>query len=173
MARILHLQFLALLLGKFLLAQECPQPSVKKRTIIRAKESRENGAVPIGKFVVDSARQCYLRCCKETDCNIAIMYYKQVIENELEVMEKHCFLFDCKSPSVCTYDSHERYAVIEVPKLKTESELDKLSSNLYQSTSLPTTSSTSTIRMEPPKEESENNFIYRLYQLFLSCSCHL
>lgn len=121
MACFIYIQVLLILLGNcYLLAlegvpeAECPQPVVKKRTIIRAKESRENGAEPIGKFVVDSARQCYSRCCKEASCNVAIMYYKQVSEDEK--MEKHCFLFDCKSPSVCSYDNHDRYAVIEVPK---------------------------------------------------------
>ena len=162
MAIILRLPLFVLLLslaGKYLLAQECPQPSVRKRTIIRAKESRENGAAPIGKFVVDSARQCYIRCCKESACNVAIMYYKQVIENEQEITEKHCFLFDCKSPSVCTYDNHERYAVIEVPKSgilhTTDSELDKLSSAYsHQPTSVAPTSSTTT-KMQKKFEESK------------------
>ena len=99
------------------LGEECSKPNVLKRTIIQSELSIQNGAMMLKKLEVESARTCYSACCDISNCNVAVMHYKQEysVEGD-EVMKKFCFLFDCGSPSVCSYQSHNRYAIIEVPK---------------------------------------------------------
>ena len=94
---------------------KCPKPEVRRKTIIRSKESIRNGARLIGKDIVASARECYSLCCNDESCNVAVMHYK----NEFDISQsiETCFRFDCPlvpegSPSVCTFDEHSRYAVI-------------------------------------------------------------
>jgi len=143
--------------------QECPQPKVQKRTIIRSAASIENGAKLLYKLTVSSARDCYQECCTKKDCNVAVMHYKQA--DYTEEMKKFCFLFDCKSPSVCTFDAHNRYAIIEIPKMMrsttneiktTQSSLEdnlkskvKNTERLLTSTSNPPPSTTTTPKQHP------------------------
>ena len=136
---------------------ECPQPGVRKRTIIRSAESIENGAKLLEKYAVDSARQCYKKCCDMKNCNVAVMHYKQKIqENGEELMQKFCFLFDCKSPSVCTYDEHTRYAIIEVPK----------KANLVTKELIPT-ATRSTHGLQPNKNEEKESKIILILILYV------
>ncbi|XP_057305080.1 uncharacterized protein LOC130642030 [Hydractinia symbiolongicarpus] len=94
---------------------DCPRPKVMKQTIIRSKESIKNGAILIGKEIVETARSCYDLCCSYETCNVALMHYKQV-KNEIGDFETHkyCYLFACGSPSVCSFGNHNRYAVIQL-----------------------------------------------------------
>lgn len=105
---------------KVVLSQKCLQPTVHKRTIIRSAESIQNGANLLHKLAVPSARDCYEECCKSPYCNVAVMHYKEeYTEDGGSIMKKYCFMFDCKSPSVCSYDEHSGYAIIEISKLRT------------------------------------------------------
>jgi len=131
----------------------CPQPGVRKRTIIRSAESIENGAKLLEKYAVDSARQCYKKCCDMKNCNVAVMHYKQKItEIGEELMEKFCFLFDCKSPSVCTYDQHTRYAIIEVPK----------KASLETTDIIPTTSKITNKVQLKQDEDEESKILFKI-----------
>lgn len=106
------------------LSQQCLQPTVHKRTIIRSAESIQNGAILLHKLVVSSARVCYEECCKSQYCNVAVMHYKEeYAPNGNSFMKKYCFMFDCKNPSVCSYDEHSGYAIIEISKLHTQAPL--------------------------------------------------
>ncbi|XP_066910253.1 uncharacterized protein [Clytia hemisphaerica] len=118
MEALINILIILTLYCYLLLAQECPQPKVRKRTIIRSSDSIRNGADPIGQFSVVSARECYQKCCDKELCDVAVMHYKQhYTDDGREVMDKICYLFDCKNPSVCLFDAHSRYAIIEIPKL--------------------------------------------------------
>merc|ERR1719450_1233043 len=93
----------------------CPTPRVRKRTIIQSNESLRNGARLIGKVKVNTAKDCYESCCRNLSCNVAIMHYKEERNYYNEVITvKWCFLFSCGSPSVCTYEYHRRYAIIDL-----------------------------------------------------------
>ena len=152
--------------GYFMLAaQECPQPKVRKRTIIRSSDSIRNGADPIGQFSVESARECYQNCCNKELCNVAVMHYKQhYADDGREVMDKICYLFDCKSPSVCLFDAHSRYAIIEIPKVSRSSSLQK--------TDIPATQAiigTSTPKVDPGQNEESKASVNRRISVFLVC----
>ena len=114
------LLFTAILLLPILIdgRSDCPNPTVKKRTIIRSKESMKNGALLLSKEIVGSAHDCYNLCCTFDTCTTAVMHYKPTV-NELgeDQVEKLCYLFACGNPSVCEFGEHLRYAVIELPRV--------------------------------------------------------
>lgn len=95
----------------------CPKPKVRKQTIIKPNISMDNGAKLLYMKKVQKAHQCYDLCCKERECNTAVMHYKQVDDETTgeTIITKQCFLFACGSPSVCSFDEHGKYAVIELP----------------------------------------------------------
>lgn len=123
----------------------CPKPSVKKRTIIQSRASIKRGAKLIGEDIVDSARDCYKLCCNDLTCDTAIMFYKQK-DNELgePITEKKCYLFSCGSPSVCTYEAHHRYAIIDLSSREQEIQEAKSVSTEEPTSSPPTTTKTTT-----------------------------
>lgn len=119
----------------------CPSPSVRKRTIIQSRASIKRGAKLIGEDIVESARDCYKLCCNDLTCDTAVMYYKQK-DNELgeTITEKKCYLFSCGTPSVCSYEAHHRYAIIDLGSR--EQEVQGLKSIYIESTVVPATTET-------------------------------
>lgn len=155
MKSVLSIFFLSLYFGYCFTQQEdqkCPQPKVRKRTIIQSTLSKQNGADFLQKETVASARECYQLCCNTENCNVAVMHYSDEYNQVGEViMKKYCFLFDCKSPSVCSYKDHSRYAIIEVPKVKTPyNPMTTEEPNHNKITSKMPTQKTSTTK-QPPK----------------------
>jgi len=133
----------------------CPSPFVKKRTIIQSSASIKRGAKLIGKDIVDSARDCYKLCCGDLTCDVAVMYYKQK-DNELgeSITEKYCYLFACGTPSVCTYEVHSRYAIIDLVSRKDElQDVEKDKELSVAPTTLATTTTTTTTT--PPTTEGK------------------
>lgn len=137
------------------LSTECPKPNVRKRTIIRSAASIQNGAKLLQKLTVESARNCYSACCNTKDCNVAVMHYKQEYTDEgEEIMKKFCFLFDCgSSDSVCTYDDHSRYAVIEVPKNRNIGNVDIIPTTFSTTTTTTTTTTKIPTTLAPATEK--------------------
>ena len=111
---------ISLLLPGLNAAKKCPPIKVRKDTIIRTRESLDNGARLLFRNDVDSSRECYELCCDRKACNIGVMHYKKK-RNEMsgELMTyKTCFLFACGSPNVCSFMNHTGYAVIELERGK-------------------------------------------------------
>eukprot|EP00112_Aurelia_sp_Birch-Aquarium-sp1_P024152 Seg7490.2 transcript_id=Seg7490.2/GoldUCD/mRNA.D3Y31 product="Low-density lipoprotein receptor-related protein 11" protein_id=Seg7490.2/GoldUCD/D3Y31 len=101
-------------------AAKCPPIKVRKDTIIRTRESLDNGARLLFRTDVDSSRECYELCCERKSCNIGVMHYKKKrdeISGEL-MTYKTCFLFACGSPNLCSFMNHTGYAVIELAREK-------------------------------------------------------
>lgn len=130
---------LILCVSKIFCGGTCPSPSVEKQTIIQSSASIERGAKLIGKDIVESARECYKLCCNDLSCNVAVMHYKQKT-NVLgeDITEKYCFLFHCGAPSVCTYERHRRYAIIDLGSREEEIK------SVVTTTTTTTTTSTTT-----------------------------
>lgn len=85
--------------------ERCPRFHIKKTTIIKTQQSIHNGAEFLGKKVVSSSRGCHEKCCKTGGCNLVMLKY-EVKENAQKVS---CFMFNCRSPSVCTFFQHSTY----------------------------------------------------------------
>ena len=101
-------------------AKKCPPIKVRKETIIRTRESLDNGARLLFRTDVDSSRECYELCCERKSCNIGVMHYKKrrdEISGEL-MTYKTCFLFACGSPNLCSFMNHTAYAIIELERGK-------------------------------------------------------
>ena len=82
----------------------CPKFEIKKSTIIKTQESVHNGAQFLGKKITTSSRGCHEECCKTNSqgCNLVMIKYSTA--------EKvSCFMFNCRSPSVCSFYKHESY----------------------------------------------------------------
>lgn len=85
--------------------ERCPRFHIKKTTIIKTQQSIRDGAEFLGKKVVSSSRGCHENCCKTEGCNLVMLKY-EVKENAHKVS---CFMFNCRSPSVCTFLHHSTY----------------------------------------------------------------
>ena len=99
--------------------EDCPKPSnVFKSTIIKAQESIARNATLIEKIEdVASAKVCYNLCCNYVTCNVAVIRFEKVYdEDNLESVKKGCYLFDCKTPSVCSYKTQKDFAVITLDR---------------------------------------------------------
>ncbi|XP_046859874.1 uncharacterized protein LOC124453164 isoform X2 [Xenia sp. Carnegie-2017] len=83
----------------------CPKFTIKKSTIIKSSQSLHNGAVLLGRKVTHSSAGCHKECCKNTDCNLVMLKY----ELQNKIVKITCFLFDCKTPSVCSFYQHSTY----------------------------------------------------------------
>ncbi|XP_065656327.1 uncharacterized protein LOC100202862 [Hydra vulgaris] len=95
--------------------EDCPKPtSVLKNTVVKAQESIARNATLIDKIDdTTSASECYNLCCSYATCNVALIRFEKIYDDENEeVIKKSCYLFDCKSPSVCTYKQQKDFAVI-------------------------------------------------------------
>jgi hypothetical protein len=90
----------------------CPPIHVQKNRILRTKESLNKGAEYLHREVVDSARECYKLCCESDHCNLGMLSYKNS-SNGLGGLVRMCYLFNCGSPSKCTFSPYDHYAVIE------------------------------------------------------------
>ncbi|XP_022088706.1 uncharacterized protein LOC110978209 [Acanthaster planci] len=78
---------------------------LKNSSIIRTKDSLNNGAEFVGDTKVDGAAECRWRCCqKEGSCDTAIF-----VEDESK--SKNCFLFRCwhEGTLKCLFSSHWGY----------------------------------------------------------------
>lgn len=95
----------------------CPAIKVKKDQILRTKEALNNGAKYLTKEKVQSAHECYNLCCKKDGCNLGMLSYKNDSNGHLV---RTCYLFDCGSPSRCTYSSYKHYATITFEGKKSE-----------------------------------------------------
>jgi len=75
--------------------------SVESNTIIRTKDSQENGAVFLNDTEVDSMARCLHICCGTPLCNVAVFGEGN-----------SCFLFDCGPPDAlkCQFTSSEDFA---------------------------------------------------------------
>ncbi|KXJ12632.1 uncharacterized protein LOC110241821 [Exaiptasia diaphana] len=93
----------------------CPAIKVKKDQIIRTKEALNNGAKYLAKEKVESARECYKLCCQKGGCNLGMLSYKNDSNGHLV---RTCYLFDCGSPSRCTFSSYKHYATITFEERK-------------------------------------------------------
>ena len=87
----------------------CPAIHVKKDQIIRTREALNNGAKYLHKEIVQSARECYKLCCGHDQCNLGMLSYKN---NSMDHLVRTCFLFDCGSPSKCSFSPYKHYATI-------------------------------------------------------------
>lgn len=83
----------------------CPKFTIKKSTIIKSSQSVHNGAVLLGRKLTRSSAGCHKECCKNTDCNLVMLKY----ELQNKIVKITCFLFDCKTPSVCSFYQHSTY----------------------------------------------------------------
>jgi len=75
--------------------------SVEASTIIRTKDSRENGAVFINETEVATLSRCLHLCCSTPLCNVAVFGERS-----------SCYLFDCGSPEAfkCQFTSSDDFA---------------------------------------------------------------
>ena len=115
---ILAAVIISLLLPGLNAAKKCPPIKVRKDTIIRTRESLDNGARLLFRTDVDSSRECYELCCERKSCNIGVMHYKKrrdEISGE-PMTYKTCFLFACGSPNLCSFMNHTGYAIIELER---------------------------------------------------------
>ncbi|XP_023330230.1 uncharacterized protein LOC111702696 [Eurytemora carolleeae] len=83
--------------------------SVESSTIIRTKDSRENGAVFINETEVETMSRCLHLCCSTPLCNVAV--FGEV---------NSCYLFDCGSPEAfkCQFTGSDDFssAVLEIDR---------------------------------------------------------
>ena len=85
---------------------KCPKFHIRKSTIIKTQKSVRDGAEFLGKKVMRSSRGCHEQCCKTKGCNLVMLKY----DTELNSVEKvSCFMFNCRSPSVCSFFEHASY----------------------------------------------------------------
>ncbi|XP_028402784.1 uncharacterized protein LOC114525597 [Dendronephthya gigantea] len=84
---------------------KCPKFQIRRSTIIKTQQSVRNGAEFLGKKIMSSARGCHELCCKKDGCNLVMLKY------DTESFEKKvsCFMFNCRSPSVCNFYKHSSY----------------------------------------------------------------
>ena len=98
---------------------KCPRFHIKKSTIIKTQQSVRDGAVFLAKKVMSSSRGCHQQCCKTDGCNLVMLKY----DTESDVEKVSCFLFNCRSPSVCSFyqhSSYHTYAALEYEDKKTQ-----------------------------------------------------
>jgi hypothetical protein len=84
---------------------KCPKFHIKKSTIIKTQQSIRDGAEFLGKKIVTSSRGCHESCCKTERCNLVMLKYN--VEGSQEKVS--CFMFNCRSPSVCSFFEHSSY----------------------------------------------------------------
>ena len=103
-----------------LTSSKCPPITVRKDTIIRTKQSIQNGAKLLFRTDVGSSRECYELCCDRKACNVGVMHYKRRknFNGRIET-QKTCFIFACGTPNHCSFMNHTGYAVIEMVSAKT------------------------------------------------------
>ena len=98
---------------------KCPKFQIKKSTIIKTQQSIRNGAEFLGKKIMTSSRGCHESCCETDNCNLVMLKYS--VESSQEKVG--CFMFNCRSPSVCTFFKHPSYhgyAALEYEDRKTQ-----------------------------------------------------
>ena len=112
---------------------QCPYNiHVKKGQIIKAIESKNNGARFLKHAVVSNARECYRLCCEREYCDLAQMQYKNSTSSDgffIEV-EKICYMFHCGIPSKCRFGEHDHYATISYER--SDEKLSNLDGNKYE-----------------------------------------
>ena len=84
---------------------KCPKFQIRKSTIIKTQQSVRDGAQFLGKKIMSSARGCHESCCKEDGCNLVMLKY----DTESHERKVSCFMFNCRSPSVCSFFKHSSY----------------------------------------------------------------
>ncbi len=62
---------------------------VSNRTIIKASESIQQGAIYLNSAAVQNRPDCQKQCCSITGCNVA------VFEEKPGTLSGDCFMFDC------------------------------------------------------------------------------
>lgn len=119
------LTVLLALLTQGLTASKCPPIKIRKDTIIRTKESIDNGARMLFRSDIDSSRECYEICCERKSCNVGIVHYKKKRDKSTGevVTSKTCFVFACGSPNLCIFMNHTGYAVIEMQRKKAKAKV--------------------------------------------------
>ncbi len=85
---------------------KCPKFHIRKSTIIKTQKSVRDGAEFLGKKVMSSSRGCHEQCCKTKGCNLVMLKYDTELNS---VEEVSCFMFNCRSPSVCSFFQHASY----------------------------------------------------------------
>ena len=98
---------------------KCPRFRIKKSTILRTQQSVRDGAVFLAKKVMSSSRGCHQQCCKTDGCNLVTLKYG----TGSDIEKVNCFMFNCRSPSVCSFYQHwlyHTYTVFEYEDKKTK-----------------------------------------------------
>ncbi len=96
-----------------------PRIKVRKDTIIRTKESINNGARMLYRSEIETSRECYEICCERETCNVGIVHYKKQHDEYGQIVTtKTCFVFACGTPNRCIFMNHTGYAVIEMNREK-------------------------------------------------------
>lgn len=107
---------------------------VKKGEIIKARESRDNGAKFLTHATVSNAKQCYRLCCEREHCDLAQMQYKNSTSSDefysKPQVEKICYMFYCGIPSKCRFGEHDHYATISYER--PDEKLLNLDRNQYE-----------------------------------------
>ncbi|ESO11362.1 hypothetical protein HELRODRAFT_183242 [Helobdella robusta] len=101
-----------------------------KGQIIKTNVSLEAGAHFIESLHLQTAAECQEKCCEHAEpCNTAVIRVKNYKPGV------SCYLFDCKSPSVCSFDTHSDFKVIQLSSSSSsvqEHQLDELASTSQQ-----------------------------------------
>lgn len=84
---------------------KCSKFHIRKSTIIKTQQSIHDGAEFLGKKVTTSSRGCHKQCCSTLGCNLVMLKY----DVESSVERVNCFMFNCRSPSVCSFFKHPSY----------------------------------------------------------------
>jgi len=82
-------------------ALRCSVLSERPETIIQTKQSLAAGAVFLVAPDVEGQDDCLSACCNTPSCDTAIVMWKEA--------KFGCYLFSCRSPSVCTFSAHVGY----------------------------------------------------------------
>lgn len=154
--------------------RRCSADQRRNNTIIKTKDSLDAGAQFITAPSVTNYRDCEDECCREKTCNTAVVNLKESKKGQFEGIA--CYLFDCKSPSVCIFTSHPGFIVLEFDSKKFvdqhTDELDRLVSSSFNLSSAVTTTSitapstmTSVIEVGPKENGARKSFA----SLFSEC----
>ena len=73
--------------------------------IIKSKTSLNNGAFYLKNAFGLGAKECVEKCCYTQNCNLAVYEDKE---------EYSCYLFDCGTPSKCSFAHHGNYSVMSL-----------------------------------------------------------
>ena len=98
---------------------QCPTFHIRKSTIIKTQQSIRDGAEFLGKKIMTSSRGCHESCCETDSCNLVMLKYNTESSQE----KVGCFMFNCRSPSVCSFFKHpsyHAYAALEYEDRKTQ-----------------------------------------------------